>query len=206
MGASDGVLLCSVCSNFVAAGPRRPERSERLFFGVRPSAEMADCLWQFAGRFIDGLTLKERRHKRECLHISLHHIADDRRLRTQTIYAAGLAAKAISMSSFEVKLHCILRFESPPSQGGRLRKRPLVLLGEGEGLFELHRLLGAAMKKNGLRATGGFVPHMTLSFGSKAIPMRAIEPIHLMVKEFVLVHSELGLARHNTIDRWTLAA
>jgi RNA 2',3'-cyclic 3'-phosphodiesterase len=45
-----------------------------------------------------------------------------------------------------------------------------------------------------------------LSFGSKPISMRAIEPIHLMVKEFVLVHSELGLTRHNTIDRWQLAA
>jgi RNA 2',3'-cyclic 3'-phosphodiesterase len=188
------------------AGPWRPERSERLFFGVRPSAEMAGHLWQFAERFIDGLSLKERRINRECLHISLHHISDDARLRTQTIYAAGLAAKAVSMSSFEIKLHVALGFEPPPSPDGRSRKRPLVLLGDGERLFELHRRLGAAMRKNGLRARGDFVPHMTLSFGSKPISMRAIEPIHLMAKEFVLVHSELGLARHNTIDRWPLAA
>jgi 2'-5' RNA ligase len=187
-------------------GAWRPERSERLFFGVRPSAEMADHLWQFAERFIDDLCLKEKRLKRECLHISLHHVSDDRRLRTRAVYAAGLAANAVSMSSFEVKLRCILGFEPPLSPDGRLRGRPLALLGEGEGLFELHRLLGAAMKKNGLRAGRGFLPHMTLSFGSKPISMRAIEPICMTVKEFVLIHSELGLTRHNTIDRWPLAA
>jgi 2'-5' RNA ligase len=164
-------------------GRWRPERSERLFFGVHPTAEMADRLWQFADRFMDDQSLKERRLKRECLHISLHHVSDDRRLRTRTVYAAGLAANAISMSWFEVKLRCIIGFEPPPSPDGRLRRRPLVLLGEGEGLFELHRLLGAALKKNGLRASGGFVPHMTLSFGSKPISMRAIEPMRLVVKE-----------------------
>ncbi len=187
-------------------GPWRPERSERLFFGVRPNTEMADRLWQFAERFIDGLSLKERLLKRECLHISLHHVSDDRHLRTRTVYAAGRAANAVSMSSFEVKLRCIFGFGPPLSPGGRLRGRPLALLGEGEGLFELHRLLGAAMKKNGLRAGGGFVPHMTLSFGSEPISMRAIEPICLEVKEFALIHSELGLTRHNTIERWPLAA
>jgi 2'-5' RNA ligase len=187
-------------------GRWRPERSERLFFGVRPNTEMADCLWQFAERFIEGLSLKERLLKRECLHISLHHVSDDRRLRTRTVHAAGLAANAVSMSWFEVKLRCLLGFATPPLPDGRLPSRPLVLLGEGEGLFELHRLLGAAMNKNGLRATGGFMPHMTLSFGSKPISMRAIEPIRLEVKEFALIHSELGLTRHNTIDRWPLAA
>jgi RNA 2',3'-cyclic 3'-phosphodiesterase len=47
---------------------------------------------------------------------------------------------------------------------------------------------------------------MTLSFGSKPISMRAIEPICLVVKEFVLIHSELGLTRHKAIDRWPLTA
>ena len=34
---------------------------------------------------------------------------------------------------------------------GRPRRWPLVLLGEGADLLELHRILGAAMEKNGLK-------------------------------------------------------
>jgi 2'-5' RNA ligase len=184
----------------------RPERQERLFFGVRPDAKSADRVAQFAERFIADLGLKERRLERECLHISLRHVSDDRRLRTQTIYAAGQAAKAVSMSPFEIKLHFIKSFAPAPSSNGRPRKRPLVLLAEADALFDIHRALGAAMKKNGMKTRDGFAPHMTLSFGSKPIAMQAIEPIRLTVDEFVLVHSELGLTRHHTIDRWPLRA
>jgi 2'-5' RNA ligase len=186
------------------SGVWRPERQERLFFGVRPDAETADHVGLFAERFIAGFGLKERQLKRECLHISLRHVSDDRRLRTQTVYAAGQAAKAVSISPFEVRLHFIKSFDPAPPSNGRPRKRPLVLLAEADALFDLHRALGAAMQKNGIKTRDGFAPHMTLSFGSKPIAMQAIEPIRLTVNEFVLIHSELGLTRHHTIDRWPL--
>ena len=35
-------------------------------------------------------------------------------------------------------------------------------------------------------------------------PVQAIEPIRFAAKEFALVHSELGLARYNIIERWSL--
>jgi 2'-5' RNA ligase len=60
------------------------------------------------------------------------------------------------------------------------------------------------MKKNGLRAAEDFTPHMTLSYGPRAIPMQAIEPIRFAVNEVVLIHSELWLTRYNIIDRWAL--
>ena len=45
---------------------------------------------------------------------------------------------------------------------------------------------------------------MTLLYGSKPISVQAIEPIHFVVKEFALIHSELWLTRYNTVDRWLL--
>lgn len=79
-----------------------------------------------------------------------------------------------------------------------------MLLGAGDALFELHKVLGAAMKKNGLRAAEHFTPHMTLLYGSRPMSMQAIEPIRFVVDEFALIHSELWLTRYNVIDRWSL--
>lgn len=70
--------------------------------------------------------------------------------------------------------------------------------------MELHRILGAAMNKNGLRAAEEFTPHMTLSYGPTLIPTQAIEPISFVAREFALIHSKLGLAQYEVIDRWAL--
>jgi 2'-5' RNA ligase len=88
----------------------------------------------------------------------------------------------------------------------RYHRRPLALLADGDALFELFRLLDSGLRQNGLRAAEKFTPHMTLLYGPNSVPRQAIEPIRLVVKEFVLIHSERGLTRHNIIDRWALAA
>lgn len=56
------------------------------------------------------------------------------------------------------------------------------LLGEGDALFELHKTLGVAMERNGLKAAKSFMPHMTLFYGSGPIPLQAIEPIRFAVE------------------------
>jgi RNA 2',3'-cyclic 3'-phosphodiesterase len=182
--------------------PRRPQRPERLFFGLfSPALLEVD---QFVDRFIRENNLKGGRLKSERRHISVHHVKDDKRLRSKFIYAATDAAKAISMAPFEVTFRLITSFESPPTPG-RPRRWPLVLLGEGDGLFELHRALGAALAKHGLQAEEHFTPHMTLLYGSKPVPTQAIKPIRLRVNEFTLIHSEVGLTRYNILHRWRLA-
>jgi 2'-5' RNA ligase len=98
----------------------------------------------------------------------------------------------------------IKSFEEISSQDGRPRNRPLVLLAEGDALHELHKTLGAAMKKIGLSAAAHFMPHMTLLYGSKPVPVQAIEPIRLAVNDFALIHSALGLGQHRIVDRWPL--
>lgn len=179
--------------------PVRPKRPERLIFMLFPDAETSVHIERFGQWFACRNHLIGTRLRPERLHISLHHVRDDRCLRTKFIYAAKKAAKAVSMRPFEVALRFITSFE-----GGRPHRRPLVLLGEGDTMFDLHGDLGAAMMENGLRAANQFTPHMTLSNGPKAIPVQSIEPIRFMVHEFVLIHSELGLGRYNVLDRWSL--
>jgi 2'-5' RNA ligase len=108
------------------------------------------------------------------------------------------------MHPFEITFPFVKSFEPAALLNGAWRRMPLVLLGKGDALFELHKILGAALEKNGLKTGEGFTPHMTLFYGSKPIPLQAIEPISFAIKEFTLIHSELGLTRYNIIDRWSL--
>lgn len=182
----------------------KPKRRDRLFFALLANAKTSSCVEQFRQSFLHENDLRGKPIDADRLHVSLHHVDEYVRLRTKFIYAATQSAKAVSMRSFAATFRFIKSFEDLPQIGGRPRKRPLVLLGEGEGLLELHRSLGAAMKKNGLKAAAYFTPHMTLLYDWKAIPLQAIEPIRFVVDEFALIHSELGLTRYNIIDRWSL--
>jgi RNA 2',3'-cyclic 3'-phosphodiesterase len=184
--------------------PRRPERPERLFYGLFPDAETSERVSRFRRWFLDENDLKGNPLKPARLHVSLHLIGDYKRLRTKFIYAAALTAKMVAMPPFEVTFRAIKSFEEGPPIRGRRRGRPLVLLGEGDALFELHSALGGAMAKNGLRAGASFTPHMTLSYDPKAIAEQLIEPIRMTVNEFVLIHSELWLTKYNVLDRWAL--
>jgi 2'-5' RNA ligase len=186
--------------------PLRPKRPERLFFGLFPDTETSVRVGQFTRRFLSENQWKGRPLETERLHVSLHHVGDYERLRTKFIYAARQAGEAISMRPFEVTFRFIKSFEGAPQIDGRARRRPLVLLGEGDALLELHKILGAAMRKNGLRAAEHFTPHMTLSFGPKPMPMQAIEPLRFVTNEFALIHSKRGLTQYDLVDRWSLHA
>lgn len=184
--------------------PVRPRRPERLFFCLFPDAATSIRVKQFAGRFICENRLTGTQLKTKRLHVSLHYVGDYRRLRTKFTYAARQAGAAVSMRPFEVTFPFIKSFERTALKNDIPCRRPLVLLGGGDALLELHELLGAAMEKNGLKAAKSLTPHMTLLYGSKPIPAQAIEPISFAVNEFALVHSELWLTQHNIIGRWSL--
>jgi len=184
--------------------PVRPARPERLFFCLLPDVATSVRVRQFAERLVCDNWLKGTLLKAERLHVSLQHVGDDTRLRTKVVYAARLAGDAVSMRAFELAFPFLQSFGPTALEEDVARRRPLVLLGEGDALLELHAMLGAAMEKNGLKARPHFTPHMTLLYGSKALPHQAIEPIRFTVREFVLIHSELGLTRYNVVERWPL--
>jgi 2'-5' RNA ligase len=185
------------------ARPERPPRPERLFFCIRPGPDDADRIWHGAGRLLCDLPAEGKRIAGERLHVSLHHVGDYARLPAKFVFAARRAAGAVAMPPFEMRFESVRSFgaRSPPT---RQRAWPLVLLGTGDAVRLLQRMLGAAMEKNGLRAAQAFTPHMTLLYGPARLPPRAIEPIRFPVREFALVHSALGLTRHETIGRWPL--
>lgn len=182
--------------------PARPQRPERLFFGLFPDDETSLRVDQFRQQFLRENRVEGTPLERERLHLSLRHVGDYRRLRTQPVYAARQAGKAVAMRPFEVMFRVVTSLDDLATIRGALRQHPLVLLGESDALAALHERLGVAMEKNGLKTAAHFAPHITLIYGSRPIPAQAIEPIRLAVDELVLVHSERGLGRYNKIDRW----
>ncbi|TKT81087.1 2'-5' RNA ligase family protein [Aquamicrobium sp. LC103] len=184
--------------------PRRPRRPERLIFLLFPKACARASVVRLASDFVCDNQLTGSLLREERLHVSLQHVGDYPHLRTKFVYAATQAGKAIAMPPFEAVFRSIGSFEGAPSTGAP-RRRPLVLLCEGEGLFELHRKLGVAMERNGLRAVAHFRPHMTLFYGFKTVPMQPIEPITVVFDRFFLIHSEVGLGIYNEVEEWPLA-
>lgn len=184
--------------------PARPKRPERLFFGLFPDPVTALDLWRFADRFVRDNHLMGARLRTERLHLSLHPVGDFGNLQTKIIYAATRSGNAVSLPPFDVTFQRIRSFEGAPPVDGRPRRRPLVLLGEGDGLFDLHKALGAAMARNGLRAGHRFVPHLTLLYGRELVPAQAVKPIRFVATAFSLIHSERGLTRYNCLERWSL--
>lgn len=184
--------------------PPRPRRPERLFFGLMPNPELAARLREFGERFICENRLWGTLLEPERLHVSLQHVNDDRRLRTKFVFAAMCAAQAVSVHPFAVTFHLLTSFDGAPSLGSGQRRRPLVLLGESDGLLKLHGALGTAMEKMGLKSARHFTPHMTLFYGASAVSMRRIEPIRFPVDEFALIHSRLWLSQYEILGRWSL--
>lgn len=191
--------------DFMKDFPRRPKRPERLFFSLFPEAETSNAVVRLRQRFLSEHHIEARDLEAERLHVSLHHIGDYKSLRTKFVYAARQAGKAVSMPPFVATFRYIKSFEGAPQRGGKPPKRPLVLLGEGAPLFELHRSLGAAMRANGFRAGEHFTPHMTLSYGPQWIPLQEIEPIRFVVNKIVLIHSRLWLTQYEVLGSWSLS-
>jgi 2'-5' RNA ligase len=189
---------------FLRDEPARPKRPDRLFFALFPNPQTSYLIARFVERFVRDHRLEGTRLEAARLHLSLHHVGDYPRLRSKFVYAAKQAGGSVFVRPFEVTFRSIRSFEGAPPIGGKPRRRPLVMLGEGEALPDLHQRLCAAMESNGLRAARSFTPHITLLYGPAAVPVQAIEPIRFVVDEFALVHSRLWLTQYDVIGRWPL--
>jgi RNA 2',3'-cyclic 3'-phosphodiesterase len=69
------------------------------------------------------------------------------------------ACQPNSMRPFEVTFSFITSFERAVPMDNTSRRRLLGLIGEGDALFELHKTLGVAMERNGLKAAKSFAAY-----------------------------------------------
>ncbi|UDL91782.1 2'-5' RNA ligase family protein [Mesorhizobium sp. PAMC28654] len=186
--------------------PRQPKRPDRAFFGLflqpRYYGSFANLQRQLCHQHgIVGSLLSVER-----FHLSLQHAGDYRRLRSKIVFAASRSGQHVHMPAFEVTFGSVGSFSGRLATGGRPPHRPFVLLADDGPVFQLHKLLGAEMLKNGLKASDGFVPHLTLAYDQKFIPRQPIDPISFVACDFTFVHSMRGLTKYLFLDHWPLIA
>jgi len=147
--------------------------------------------------------LKGKPFKNDRFHVSLYNLGTYETLPQDVVNAARAAAAVVDMPPFDVAFNHVMSFASGS------RGRPLVVCGDEGlvGLRTLHRHLGAALRKNGLKrfaARPEFMPHVTLLYDRRSVLERSIEPISWTVREFVLVHSVRGKGRYERKGTWPL--
>lgn len=182
----------------------RPQRSERLFLGVRLDGDTARRLERFRRGFCAEHDVEGSLRPRELLHISLHFVGDFARLPSAIIHGARRACQTVALPPFDVTLNHIRSFEVKSPKHGKPSRHALVLLGESAPLVELHHSLASSLRDWGLKAADHFTPHVTLLYGPKVVLKRTIDPIRLTVEDFSLIHSEKGRSRYNTLGNWSL--
>lgn len=188
----------------IPAPPWQPKRPDRVFFALflqqQDHSRFADMQRQTCDeRGIDGsLLLPER------FHVSLQHVGDYRKLPSRVVFAASRSGQRINMPAFELTFRQVRSFPGRPATRGRPPRRPLVLVADDGSVCDLGRMLGVEMQRNGLKASGDFVPHLTLAYDEKFVPRQPVDPIRFVAREFVLVHSLRGLTKYVFLDRWWL--
>lgn len=135
-------------------------------------------------------------------HLTLQFLGDFDRLRDSLVDDACRAAASVRSPAFDLTLDHAGSF--------RNREVPWWLGCESMpgGLQRLWDALGLALARAGVRthASGSLKPHVTvLREADVPLPVTAITPIAWPVREFVLIHSQLGSQNvYTELRRWPL--
>lgn len=140
----------------------------------------------------------------ELLHVTLYYFGrfegPDERV-DRLINMTKEACAAVQYPAFEARFDQVMSF----GKGGR--KKPIVATG-GAGLDALvafQEALGHALELGGVAIPkGGFKPHVTLLYDRAEVEQHAVEPIAWTVREFSLIHSNIGESRYDVLASWPL--
>lgn len=168
--------------------------AHRFFYALKPDDVTARRTHAFAERELGpkGL-LRPDRH-----HVTLGLTEDVPDVPRGLVDALLRAGDAVAAAPFELALDRL----AGSHRSVALRPARVV-----PALRALQAAIARAMASGGiaLRAGWSFSPHQTLAYRRGAIFTRRVPPFRWQVTEFVLVHSHVGLHRHETIGRWPLA-
>lgn len=186
------------------ARPRRkfgPSQKQRIFFAALPDVNTAARIFDLAEKLKRANKMDANLILPEHLHVTLFHLGDWAALPDEIVRIAKVAAGQVTAPSFDVEF----------TRSGSFRNRtgifPFVLTGDVTEWRGLYDALAQALQKNGLGGAtkGSFEPHVTLTYDEVRAKPAPIAPVKWTVRDFVLVHSELGKTKHHHLGRWPLA-
>lgn len=188
----------------LAGFPAPAERGDihRLFFALWPDDTTRQAIAAASDRLKTGHAPHGRWLGAHRYHLTLQFLGDFDRLPVSLVDDASAAASAVRSPAFELLL----------DRAGSFRNRQipwwLGCQSMPEGLQQLWDGLGRALAKAGVRtqASAALRPHVTiLRDADQALPATAIAPLQWPVREFVLIHSQLGSRNaYAELRRWSL--
>lgn len=167
---------------------------EVLFFAVMPDAVDGARLTALGKQITPA-----RLHPAARFHLSLLGVRLDAGSRDKVIADAQEVGGAVAAAPFEIVLPRVCSYGNS-----------LVLCCAGDTAVSMLQLQQALLRatgerRMGLRAQGGYSPHLTLAYRAPRVdPTPLMDPIRWLAREFVLVLSEQGRGRHTWLGRWPL--
>ena len=174
-----------------------PRDRDGLFYSIFPDPLAAVRIANVARHFRSAFGLKGVPLWTDRFHVTIHGFGAFDGLPRTVVDKAIEAGTSVAARPFVVAFDRVTSFAGSDV---------LVLCGgDGvDGLMMFHHALGAVMQKAGLAMSPHFTPHITLLYDSHRIEQHFIEPICWTVRDFVLVHSLVGLTKHIPLQRWQL--
>jgi 2'-5' RNA ligase len=177
-----------------------PRGTDHLYLALVPEEHVACLIHRSTLDLGHALGLRGSAVPAERLHLSLHWLGDTR---SESLLAiADRAAGAVAgISPFDVSFDRVATFRSG-------REHPLVLLcGDGgEQLRAFHVTLAEAIRQAApcQYEWRPFAPHITVLYDRRRVTERPVAPVSWTVRDFVLIHSLVGQARHVRLGQWPL--
>jgi len=178
--------------------------TDRLFFALLPDDAAAQKILCRAQEIQRTYGLQSRLIETRRLHLSMHHLGNHVGIPTSWVSVVRRAATKVRFPAFDLHLDRALTFSG---RFRELRQLPCVLTASSDlNTSRLQRALGLAMQDCGIPVPlRAFNPHVTIFYDRAVIEECAIEPIHIRVREFVIVHSRIGTGRpYELLGRWSL--
>lgn len=183
---------------------QEPVQLHRLFFALLPDGATRQQLQQAAQAVqFSHPELRARWVTPSRYHATVHFLGDYAELREDVVDAASKAAGKLRTLAFDWTLDSAASF--------RGRQPPCVLRSAGvpgplQQLWdELRHLL--ILLGQGRHIERSFTPHVTLAYSrGELLASEPIPPVHWLVNELALVHSVVGQADYEVLERWPLPA
>jgi 2'-5' RNA ligase len=177
-----------------------PRGTDHLYFALVPEESVARRITGSTLELGGALGLRGAAVPPERLHLSLHWLGD--RYSEDLLAIANKAAGVVTgISPFAVSFDRVATFRSG-------REHPLVLLcGDGgERLRAFYMALAEAIRRAApcQYEWRPFEPHITVLYDRRRVRERPVAPVSWTVRDFVLIHSLVGQARHICRGRWPL--
>lgn len=180
--------------------------AHRLFFALLPDAGARETIARTAAQVRASHGLRAHGVDADRWHMTLLYVGDFTGAIDRELAALHRAAARVAFAPFELVFDRVASFHGKPGSHPCVLRREHV---DAEPIA-LHERLWRELVAEGIRPARAkpLVPHVTISYDARVVPMTSIDPIAWRVPEFVLIDNErearASRGTYRLLERWPL--